>query len=380
MGLSSKTAMNSKRPLRAAIIGTGSIAKNHVAALRHERERIDLVAATDTLPQNLNAFCDQHQIEHRYTDLAAMLDEQKPDLVNVCTPPGSHFEICVQALRSGAHVICEKPLVASLDEVDRLQAVERETGLTCSTIFQWRFGSMAQHLKRLIDNRDLGRTLVGICNTTWYRNHAYYEVPWRGKLDTELGGVSMGHGIHAMDLFLWLMGDWVEVNAIIGTLDRNIEVEDVSMAHVRFSNGAFGSIVNSVLSPREVSYIRLDFQRATVELEHLYSHTNKNWRFSIPPGSDYSADLERWQTIGADEPANQTTQLTHTLDALERGEAPLTSGAQARNTVEFLSSLYKSALTHQPVVRGSIYADDPFYYHVYGAQKPAHDLRLSSIG
>ena len=58
----------------------------------------------------------------------------------------------------------------------------------------------------------------------------------------------MGHGIHDGHV-LWLMGDWVEVNAIIGTLDRTIEVEDVSMAHVHFANGALGSIVNSVLSP-----------------------------------------------------------------------------------------------------------------------------------
>jgi predicted dehydrogenase len=205
-------------------------------------------------------------------------------------------------------------------------------------------------------------------------------VPWRGKWDTELGGVSMGHGIHAMDMFLWLMGEWIEVNAIIGTIDRNIEVEDVSMAHVRFANGAFGSIVNSILSPREVSYVRFDFQRATVELEHLYSHTNNHWRFSVPENSEWQSQLERWRTIEEDKPANHTTQLTHTLDALERGEAPLTSGLQARAIVEFLTSLYKSALTQQPVKRGTIHPNDPFYYHVYGAKKPARDLRLTSSG
>lgn len=370
--------MKTNKRLRAAIIGTGGIAKSHLVALRHEQERVEVVAAVDTVSPVLHAFCDQHRIERQYLDAQTMLDAEKPDLVHICTPPGTHFDLCVRALRRGAHVICEKPLVASLNEVDQLQAVERETGLTCSTIFQWRFGSSAQRLKRLIDERELGRPLIGICNTTWYRTHAYYEVPWRGKWDTELGGVSMGHGIHAMDMFLWLMGDWVEVNAMMGTLDRNIEVEDVSMAHVRFSSGAFGSLINSVLSPREVSYVRFDFQRATVELEHLYSHTNKHWRFSIPDGSDFGSDLERWRTLEEDAPANHTTQLTHTLNALERGEAPLTTGAQARAIVEFLTCLYKSALTRQPITRGSIQPDDPFYYHVYGAEKPSRDLRLSA--
>ena len=286
---------NNGNRIRAAIIGTGGIAKSHMAAARQEQERVEVIAAADVAPQNLINFCDEHGIPNRYDDPRKMLDEQKPDLVHICTPPGTHFELCVQALRNGAHVICEKPFVASLDELDQLQEVEREVGKTCSVIFQWRFGSGAQHLKRLIDRRELGRLLVGTCSTLWYRTHAYYEVPWRGKWDTELGGVSMGHGIHAMDMFLWLMGEWAEVSAIMSTLDRNIEVEDISMAHVRFTNGALGSIVNSVLSPRQVSYVRFDFQQATVELEHLYSHRNDHWRFSIPENAPHQDDLARWR-------------------------------------------------------------------------------------
>ena len=367
------------KTFRTAIIGTGGIARSHMRAFKQEEARVDVVAAADVAPENVERFCQENDIAKSYTDAQTMLDEQKPDLVHICTPPGTHFELCVQALQAGAHVICEKPLVASLDEVDRLRAVEQEVGLTCSSIFQWRHGSGAQHLKQLIDHRDLGRPLIGICNTTWYRDHAYYEVPWRGKWDTELGGVSMGHGIHAMDMFLWLMGEWVEVNGIIGTLDRNIEVEDVSMAHVRFANGALGSIVNSVLSPRQVSYVRFDFQRATVELEHLYSYNNDHWRYSIPEGATYQDDLERWKTIGDNVQSSQTAQLKNTLDALERGEKPLTNLESVRGTVEFLTALYKSALTRQPVARGSIDEDDPYYYHAYGAEKPVRDLRLSAL-
>jgi predicted dehydrogenase len=179
-----------------------------------------------------------------------------------------------------------------------------------------------------------------------------------------------------MDFFLWLMGDWAEVSAMIGTLDRSMEVEDVSMAHVRFVNGAFGSIVNSVLSPREVSYLRFDFQRATVELEHLYRHSNENWRYSVPNNMGFDEQLTRWQDMGENVHSNHEAQLGHLLDDLAAGRRHLTSGAQARNTVEFITALYKSGLTRQPVERGSIHADDPYYYHVYGATKPARDLRL----
>ena len=150
-------------------------------------------------------------------------------------------------------MLCEKPLCASLAEMDRIEAAELATGNYCSSVFQWRFGSGGQHLKRLIDTGDLGKPMVANILTTWYRTPEYYAVPWRGKWETELGGCSMGHGIHAMDFLLYQFGEWQEVRAMIGTLDRDIEVEDVSMAMVRFANGAMANITNSVLSPREES-------------------------------------------------------------------------------------------------------------------------------
>src|SRR5262249_35459830 len=149
---------------------------------------------------------------------------------------------------------------------------------------------------------ELGRLLVGTCQTLWYRDDAYYEVPWRGKWATENGGPTMGHGIHLMDLFLYLVGEWTEISAMMGTLDRKIEVEALSMALVRFENGSLGTITNSVLSPRQESHLRLDFQRATVEVTALYRYDNSNWRYSIPEGSVFKDDLVRWQTIEKDIP------------------------------------------------------------------------------
>jgi predicted dehydrogenase len=245
-------------------------------------------------------------------------------------------------------------------------SVEQQTGTYCSSVFQWRFGSGAQHLKHLIQTEALGRPLVGICQTTWFRNHAYYQVPWRGKWSTEGGGSTMGHGIHAMDLFLWLLGDWEDVSAMMGTLDREIEVEDVSLAIVRFKNRALGSIVNSVLSPREETYLRFDFQKATVELTTLYGYTNKHWRFSQPPSTQDTSVLARWQELSHDRPASHTTQLAHLLDSLDQRARPLASTRDVRPTLEFITGIYKSAATGRIVHRGSIVEGDPFYYHVAG--------------
>ncbi len=358
--------MTDKPQLRAAIIGTGGISRSHMEALTEHADRVRVVAAVDVDNQRVRDFAENYDVPQTYTDAAAMLAAEQPDLVHIATPPGTHCDLSVLALDAGAHVLCEKPLCASLAEMDRIEEAEQRSGKYCSSVFQWRFGSGGQHLKGLIQDGSLGRPLVGNVLTTWYRGLAYYAVPWRGKWETELGGCSMGHGIHAMDFLLFLFGEWEEVRAMAGTLDRDIDVEDVSMAMVRFANGAMANITNSVLSPREESYIRLDFQRATVELTHLYRYSNDNWRYSIPPRAEWESELEQWQAIPDKTPSSHGAQLGALLQSLDNDQRPLVSGANARNTIEFLSSLYKSAFTGTPVQRGSITPDDPFYRRMSG--------------
>jgi predicted dehydrogenase len=351
---------------RVAIIGTGSIANSHIKALTDLQERVEVVAAVDILEDRVAAFAAKHAIPHFYTDAAEMLEKEHPDLVHIATPPNNHYDLIILALEAGAWVLCEKPLCTSLAELDRILAVEQQTGKYCSSVFQWRFGSRGQHLKHLIQTAAFGRPLVGICQTTWFRNQAYYQVPWRGKWSTEGGGPTMGHGIHIMDLFLWLLGDWEEVSAMTGTLDREIEVEDVSLAMVRFKNRAMGSIVNSVLSPREETFLRLDFQQATVELTALYSYTNEHWRFSPLPSTQDASILARWQELAENRASSHTTQLVYLLDSLDQQSRPQASTIEVRPTLEFITGIYKSAATGQRVHQGSIVADDPFYYHVAG--------------
>ncbi|MBN1965024.1 MAG: Gfo/Idh/MocA family oxidoreductase [Anaerolineae bacterium] len=355
---------------RIAIIGTGKSVGNHLSAINAVRDRAELVAAVDVDVASVEAVCAAHGIPGCYTRTTEMLAAEKPDLVQIITPPATHKDLILECLEAGAWVFCEKPLCASLAEFDIIEAAERRTGRYVSTVLQWRFGSAAKHLKRLIDDRAFGRPLVGICNTLWYRTPEYYLVPWRGKWTTEIGGPTMTLGIHLMDFFIWLMGDWQEVVAMAGTLDRDIEVDDVSMALVRFENGMMSTFANSVLSPRQDTYLRLDFQRATVEMSALYHYTNDNWRFSLPEGVDDPQVRANWEALHEEDVSSgHGAQLREVLDSMERGCRPPANGPEARRILEFTASLYKSAFTGQPVRRGDITPDDPFYHMMSGQQQ-----------
>lgn len=358
-----------KKTYRAALVGTGSIGDAHTRAVETTGGRVELVAAVDIDRDRLQEFCRRSGIKLSYTDYATMLGEVRPDLVIVATPPAQHTWMSRAAMEAGAWVLCEKPLCGSLAELDQIQETERRTGCYTACVFQMRFASSNAHLKALAAAGKLGKSLVGVCNTLWYRDAAYYAVPWRGRWETELGGPTMGHGIHAMDHFLDLMGDWDEVRAMAGTLDRAIEVEDVSMALVRFKSGAMGSIVNSALCPRQETYLRIDYQRATVELTHLYSYSRDNWRLTLAPDAD-DALLQAWQNFPTDVGSTHGAQLGALVADMDAGRCPHTSGDQARRTIELLTAIYKSAFTGQPVTRGSIGPGDPFYSALHGNLAP----------
>jgi predicted dehydrogenase len=357
------------RPVRAAVIGTGAIARGeHLPALARlaEEGETEVVAAVDIDAAAVEAFCAEGEIPHPYTDLERMLREQRPDLVCICTPPTLHREQTVAALRAGAWVWCEKPPVPSLADFDAVEAEEgTDGGPYAAIVFQHRFGSGAAHVRRLLAEGALGRPLVAHCQTTWYRDTAYYAVPWRGRWRSEGGGPAMGHGIHQMDLLLDVLGPWSEVRAMAGRLVHDVETEDVSTALVRFESGALATVVNSVLSPDEVSRIRVDCERATIELTHLYGYTNASWR--ITPAPDVpEAEAAAWRDFGADVPSSHLAQLRELVASMRAGERPRSSGADGRKSLELVTALYKSAFTDTTVRRGEIGPGDPYYTELHG--------------
>jgi predicted dehydrogenase len=365
---------------RAVLVGTGSVADSHVRAIEETRGRIRLVSAVDVDAGRLRAFCARHKIPTSHVDYQVALREDRPDLVLVAAPPALHAPMSIAAMEAGAWVLCEKPLCASLAELDRIADAERRTGHYTGCVFQQRFASSTAHLLQLAAEGLLGRPLVAVCHTLWYRDAGYYSVPWRGKWATELGGPTMGLGIHAMDHLLHLLGDWTEVRAQAATLDRDIEVEDVSMALVRFENGALASIVNSALSPRQETSIRIDFQRATVELIHLYGYTRDNWKLTLAPTSAEEGNslVQAWQHFPPDTGSTHAAQLAAFVADMDARRRPMTSGEDARRTLELLTGLYKSAFTGRPVTRGSIKPGDPFYNALHGGAS-ASQLGLTRV-
>jgi predicted dehydrogenase len=353
---------------RTAIVGTGGIATAHAEAMRVHGDRVELTAVVDVYPGRAAAFAATWGVPKVYPSLTELLRDAELDLVHVCTPPASHAPLALECLRAGVSVLVEKPPTLSLAELDTLAAASRESGAHVATVFQHRFGAGANRLRRMAAAGELGRPLLATCATQWYRDDAYFEVPWRGRWATEGGGPTMGHGIHQFDLLLSVLGPWDWVTAVAARRARRVETEDVSMALVTFAAGTVASVVNSVVSPRQASMLRFDYEHATIELEHLYGYTDRDWTVTAAPGhGDVAA---RWAESVTDGASGHAAQLAAVYDALDAGEPPPVTLADTRRTLEFVAALYASAFTGERIHSGQIDLANPFAYQMNGTGTP----------
>lgn len=360
-------ATDGGRTYRSAIVGTGDIAAEHAAAIRGLGQRAALVAAVDLDPARAAAFAAEWHVPATYASMALLLESEELDLVHICTPPATHVDLAVQCLRAAVMPVLEKPPALSLEQMDRLLEVERQAGVPVVVVFQHRFGAGAERLRALGASSGAGRPLVAVCNTLWYRGDDYFSVPWRGRWETEGGGPTMGHGIHQFDLLLSILGDWETVTGIAGRQSRPTETEDVSAAVIRFSGGTIATVMNSLVSPRETSQLRIDYENATVELEHLYGYSEGSWTLTerIPGvlGEGWHDGPDRGETSHA-------TQLRAVVHALDRGERPGVALQDARRTLELSAAIYASSFTGRLIRAGEIRPGHPFYSAMRGSGAP----------
>ena len=371
--------------LKVAVVGCGNIGNRHAAGYL-ATGRTELVGVADVIKERAEGYADKYG-SHAYGSAKELLAEQRPDLVSVPTPPGTHAEIALEALAAGASVLLEKPPVLSLAELDQLARAEAESTGKVYVIFQHRHGSGAQRAHRLLAGGDLGTPRVAVCETLWFRPRSYFDPDWRGTWVGEGGGPTLGHGIHQIDLLLHLLGPWKTLTATAVRLDRPVQFEDVSLATMIFENGAVGTVINSLLSPDELSRIRIDTDGGSLEVDHLYGYADADWKFrpapdavraasfGLNPGDRDAGDpdagggiaTDPWTaSAGEDAPSNHQAQISRLVDDLLAGRTHETTLASTRPTMEFVSALYASALTGGPIDRADLVPGHPFYAALNG--------------
>jgi predicted dehydrogenase len=256
--------MSENRIWTVAVVGCG-IGHGHVAdGYRHHPDKFRVVAVCDVDVVRCARVADEFSIPRRTHSFDELLGCDEIDIVDICTPPNLHAAQISAALAAGKQIVCEKPVAASLAEIDRLIAAEGEARGRVMPVFQYRFGNGVQKAKRIIDRGLAGKPYLATVETAWKRTPHYYAA-WRGHLGNAGGGVLLSQAIHAHDLLTWLLGPVAMAFARTATRVNPVEVEDCAVASLVMQSGALASLAATLGSHKEISRLRLCFERVTFE-------------------------------------------------------------------------------------------------------------------
>jgi UDP-N-acetyl-2-amino-2-deoxyglucuronate dehydrogenase len=350
--------------LRVGIVGTGTISQAHIKGYLEFPDRCEIVALVDIYPEKCEEKKQRFKLTDAvvYNDYKNMLKRKDIDLIDICTPPYVHCEIAINSLYAGKNVLVEKPMATSLEECDSMLAAAERSGKLLSVIAQNRFRTAFMKLKKTIDEGLAGEIVHAQIDSFWWRGHSYYDLWWRGTWEKEGGGCTLNHAVHHIDMTAWMLGLPEEVQAVMSnTSHDNAEVEDVSIAILKYKNGALGQITSSVIHHGEEQQIIIQGKDARISAPlKIYASTSMSNGFP-----ERNEVLEKkiqlyYDSLPNSEYEGHTAQINDVLHALETGEKVLITGEDGKKTIALITAIYKASITKQPV-KLPIAKDDPFY-------------------
>jgi len=356
-----------KEKLRVAIVGTGMIGSTaHAPAWSALPDDVEIVATADILPERAERVAAGYSIPAHYGDWQQMLDEVKPDIVSVCTPNCHHKAPTIGALRSGAHVLCEKPIAPGYTDAKEMFDVAESVGRELFITQTARFNSAADAAKEYADKGLLGD--IYYAETAAIRRRG---IPKWGVFhikEHNAGGPVYDLGVHAIDMLFWVMGSPKAV-AVSGQTVLKFGNKDEDLATSLFDSGADAGLLFEPLPYDYRDFDVEDFASGYIRMENgAVVVLRTSWAANIQQGAGSSFILGTAGGINFDPftyVANQDRYMVETKPNLPGGPGMAFSGhfrymahavhvlrgeeekivkrEQVLNVIKALDGLYESA-------------------------------------
>ncbi|NLI92269.1 MAG: Gfo/Idh/MocA family oxidoreductase [Peptococcaceae bacterium] len=341
--------MNKKEKLGFGVIGCGRIAPKHTESIMAIPDA-ELLAVCDIIPEKAQDFAGKYNAQP-YLDYKELLKREDIDVVTIATPSGNHAEIGIAAARAGKHVMVEKPMSMTLQQADLLIKTCRENGVKLGVIHQNRFNKSIKVLREALEAGRFGKLTHGQASVRWNRNEEYYtQAPWRGtKLQD--GGVLMNQSIHNIDLLQWMLGPVDSVFGYTQTALRNIEMEDVAGAVLKFKNGAIGLIeAASTIYPKNIEEtLNIFGETGSAIIGGIAVNRVEVWEFP-----DSEEEKKKIFTAQENDPPTvygfgHREIIEDMIQAVKLDRPPAVPGEEGRKALEVILAIYKCQETGQPV-------------------------------
>lgn len=334
--------------VRFGVIGCGSISSVFMDAVK----QLDNAAVTRVFDANASraeSFAARNGAIP-CASMDALLAAEDVDAVYICTPSGLHADCAVRAAGAGKHIVVEKPMGVSTEQLDSIQKACEGSGVKLCAVSQLYFSDAYQRVKRAVESGGFGKVFLADLSMKYFRSDEYYQSGgWRGTWALDGGGALMNQGIHGVGLLLGLMGRPKSVTALARTFVHPIEVEDTAAVLVEFQSGAVASIIAATsVQPGKPRVLTVHGTKGTVSLTEdritEWSVGGKTppvtddgpIRSSASNPADISCELHR-------------RQLADFIRAVETNARPVLGVAEGRMPVDLILAVYRSSQSGKTV-------------------------------
>ena len=325
--------------INCAIIGYGKMGKIRAKALEKTgRARVVGVYDTEKI-QDINY--------HVYGTDREPVNDPEVQAVFVCTPNYRIPTLCKDALNTGKHVFSEKPPAFNASEVEEVIAAEENSGLTLMYGFNHRHHDSIKKIKQIVDDEELGKIL-------WMRgrygkevNEAFFD-GWRARKELAGGGIMLDQGIHMLDLFLHLGGEFDEIQSMVSNLYWKIDgIEDNVFLNLRSSKtGICASLHSTMTQWRYLFSLEVFLEGGALILNGLKTTSGAYGEevLSIKrnPGHTYDGSYESEERIVYKVNNSWMSEVNHFIDCVENDNRIMIGNSlDALNVMKVMDSIYE---------------------------------------
>jgi predicted dehydrogenase len=282
--------------LRVAIIGYGMMGRAHAYGyraaplIRPSDTRFVPVVMTGRHPPALDAVARECEIAETATTWEDVVERSDIDVIDICTPPGTHAAIAIAAARSGKSVICEKPLATSYADAAAARDAVVAAEVHHAVGFNYRRLPALSLLAEMVARGELGE--IRLWRGTWLSDEFVDPtIPFDWRFESAMGGTTIADlGSHLVDLATWMLGPIAEVSATSSTFTkqrsveggvRNVEIDDASSALIHFASGVQGTFEVARVAPRRPCDFVVEINGSKGTALFSYNQLNELWFGSV---------------------------------------------------------------------------------------------------
>ena len=297
-----------------------------------------LVGVCDRVEERAKRTSEAYSVPYTL-DLAPWLDDESVEVVYVLTETGNHGAVACQAIEAGKHVLCTKPMEASVEACDRMIRLAESKGLLLGVDFGRRYDAQVLSLRAAIAAGRFGRLLSGNCSLKIQRDMDYFHAngAWRGTRKLDGGGVLSNQAIHQIDEFAFCLGPPARVRCNVWTQNHDIEAEDYGSAVWLYEDGTVINFFATTSYPQPTWYVHLELEGT----KGAYCYCS---------GGPYNKVMAKyyidaaWTDAPPDPAESEHLCAAENFAAALRTGSPLTApGRDGRRARAILDAMYESA-------------------------------------